>query len=306
MSNAAGAVSLKVLAERKVEGIGKSTNFNVDPRLIKIQPGFNARPIDPEHVASLKLAHQSGAVFPPLFVRVANGEIILIEGHHRLTAIMGRIVDGEDIKSVACIEFKGTDAERILLMVNSASNKPLTPLQAGTQYRLLLNMGWSGQDIANKVGKSITHVNQAIELASSNSDVQTMVTNNEVAAHVALAAVKEHGEKAGTVLGEALVKAKASGKTKVTAKTVKKEAPKVWPFPNIADPSKAPGLGNRGSGQEQYAKATAKESDIQAAIDKTHNNAARYVFMRDKMTPDQIIQWAMGGKKDAMIDKVMK
>lgn len=293
------AVSLKVLAERKTEGVGKSTNFNVDPRLIKIQPGFNARPIDPEHVASLKLAHQSGAVFPPLFVRVANGDIILVDGEHRLTALMQRIADGEDIKSVACIEFKGTDAERILLMVNSASNKPLTPLQAGTQYRLLLNMGWSGQDIANKVGKSITHVNQAIELASSNSDVQTMVTNNEVAAHVALAAVKEHGEKAGTVLGEALVKAKASGKTKVTAKTVKKD---VWPFP--APGGSMPGTIVKPAGTVATPKIN--EGAASSAIGLLHIDAARFAFIRDKMTPDQIVQWAMTGKSAAVIDKLMK
>lgn len=288
MTNAAaGAVSLKVLAERKIEGVGKATNFNVDPRLIKIQPGFNARPIDPEHVASLKLSYMSGTPLPPLYVRVSDGEIIVVGGHHRLTAMMELITEGNDIKSIPCIEFKGTDAERIVHMLTSAQSKPVTPLQAGVQYRLLLNMGWTSQQIANACGKSITHVSQAIELASSNSDVQTMVNNNEVAAHVALATVKKHGEKAGPVLAEALVKAKANGKSKVTAKTVKAS-----PFDAL---------------MHQPTVATPKPPVPLAEVStEIYDNAVRFVFVRDKMTPDQIVQWAMGGKKTAIIDNLMK
>jgi hypothetical protein len=36
-SNTAGAVSLKVLAERKIEGIQKTTQFQVDPRLVEVE-----------------------------------------------------------------------------------------------------------------------------------------------------------------------------------------------------------------------------------------------------------------------------
>lgn len=69
MGETAGAVSLKVLAERKVEGIQKVTNFAVDPRIIEIEDGFNARPIDPEHVRAMKMSMLAGSILPPLFVR---------------------------------------------------------------------------------------------------------------------------------------------------------------------------------------------------------------------------------------------
>lgn len=76
--NTEGAVSLKVLAERKVAGINKQTQFKVDPRIIEIEPGFNVRPIDQDHVKSFKESIKSGAIVPPMFVRVEDGRIVLV------------------------------------------------------------------------------------------------------------------------------------------------------------------------------------------------------------------------------------
>ena len=219
---AAGAVSLKVLAERKTEGVNKSTQFKVNQRIINVVPGFNGRPIDPEHVKSIKAAKLAGAVFPPLFVNVDDGRIDLVDGEHRLTADLELIAEGHEIGPVDCMQFKGSNMDRIEHMIGSGSgSKPLTPLQLGVQYRNLLNMGRTVKAIADRTGKSSQHVNDMVKLAESNSDVQAMVTRGDVAATEALKVVKKHGSGAGKVLAEGLVTAKAAGKAKVTAKTIK-------------------------------------------------------------------------------------
>lgn len=219
-----GASSLKVLAEAKAEGIQKSTQFRVDPRIIEIEDGFNARPIDQEHVAAMKTSMLAGSVLPPLFVRVDNDRIIMVDGHHRLTAITQLIDEGHEIKRVDVVQFRGNDADRISHMLTSAQGKPLTPLQMGLQYRKLTGFGWDEGEIAKKVGKSRQHVHDMVLLAESNSDVQGMVARGEVAAHVAVDVLRKHGSEAGNVLAGHLNTAKAAGKRKVTNKTMKKSA----------------------------------------------------------------------------------
>ncbi|MDH5297878.1 MAG: ParB N-terminal domain-containing protein [Desulfobulbaceae bacterium] len=220
-----GAVSLKVLAEAKAEGVQKSTQFRVDPKIIEIEDGFNARPIDYEHVSAMKTSMLAGSILPPLFVRVENDRIIMVDGHHRLTAILQLIDEGHEIKRVDIMQFRGNDADRISHMLTSAQGKALTPLQMGIQYRKLEAFGWDQGEIAKKVGKSRQHVHDMVLLAESNSDVQGMVARGEVAAHVAIDVLRKHGSEAGSVLAGHLDTAKAAGKNKVTNKTIRKAAP---------------------------------------------------------------------------------
>lgn len=244
----AGAVSLKVLAERKARGIQKSTQFQVDPRIIEIEEGFNARPIDPEHVQAMKMSMLAGTILPPLFVRVRpeDGGIIVVDGHHRLTAILALIDEGHDFKRVDCMQFRGNDADRIAHMLTSSQGKNLTPLQMGLQYRKLAAFGWNEGEIGAKVGKTRQHVHDMVLLAESNSDVQGMVARGEVAAHVAVAALRKHGSEAGNVLAGHLDTAKKAGKSKVTNKTIRKSAPvdtsKVFEFKVVFPGEESAGL----------------------------------------------------------------
>lgn len=217
-------VSLKTMAEGKVEGVQKTTQFQLDPRIIEIEDGFNARPLDPEHVASFKLAYKSGATLPALFVRVDAGRVVLVDGHHRLAAVMELIAEGVEVLRIDCMQFRGNDAERITLMLTTAQGKHLTPLEQGIQYKKLTGYGWGVREISAKVGKSEQHVNGMIDLANANSDVHGLVKGGKVAAHVALSVVKKHGDAAGKVLADHLEKATASGQKKVTNKTLQKAA----------------------------------------------------------------------------------
>jgi len=216
-----GAVSLKVLAERKIDGIQKTTQFKINPKLIEFEEGFNARPIDRGHVESLKISFKAGVTFPAIEVRVDNGRVIVVDGHHRTLAACELIDEGLEIIGIDATQFRGSDADRIIRMLTSAQGLAVTPLQMGVQYRKLIGFGWDIKKISAHVGKTSSHVGEMIRLAESNSDVQRMVASKEVAAHTAVKAIRKHGEKAGEVLASELSKAKASGKTKVTEKTIR-------------------------------------------------------------------------------------
>lgn len=54
-------------------------------------------------------------------------------------------------------------------------------------------------------------------LGNANTDVQQLVASGQVSATTAVQIVRQHGEEAGKVLGSELNKAKATGKSKVTA-----------------------------------------------------------------------------------------
>lgn len=214
-----GAVSLKVLSERKdVEAVTKSTpTFMIDPRSIEVEEGFNGRPIEQEHVGVMTAALDGGATFPPLLVRVDNGRVILVDGHHRHQMYLSR----PDFLRVQCIEFKGDEAGRVAMMIGSAQGKPLTPLQLGVAYSRLETLGWCYAEIAGRGGKSVQHVKDMIELTHAGAEVTAMVESGEVAAAVALKVTQQAakgGDSAAKVLADGLAVAQAAGKKKLTPK----------------------------------------------------------------------------------------
>lgn len=216
--------SLKAASEDKANAdITKGVpTFKLDPRSIVVEAGFNGRPINMAHVAKLKLARTSGANMPPCVVEMVNGRVVMRDGHHRLYDVMEDIANGVDIRTIQCIEFKGNDAQRIMLMIGSQGGLQMSPLELGVQYAKLRSAcGWSVKQIADGAGMSEQHVRDCIAFTQdANSDVQAMVTRGEVKGTTARKIIKQHGAAAGAVLAEALVVAKASGRDHVSPKHV--------------------------------------------------------------------------------------
>lgn len=210
--------SLKAAAEDKNNpAVSKTTQFAIDPRALEVEEGFNARPLNADHVAEMSLALRNGATFPPLDVRVDEGRILIVDGHHRHAAALDAIDKGFEIKALDCRQFRGNDADRVAHMLNSASGLALTPLQLGVQYRKLIGFGWTEKAIADRRGKTVQHVKDMIQLAEANSDVHQAVNAGLISGTAALGIVKKHGSKAGEIIREGLEAAQASGRSKVTA-----------------------------------------------------------------------------------------
>lgn len=213
-------VSLKAMAEDKeLDAVGKITNFLVDPALIKVRPGFNPRPINPDHVEEMYTSFVAGASFDPMVVDVEGGEVFVVAGHHRREMYLLARQRGHDIKRVEARQFRGTDAERVALTITSQQGLPLTPLQLGNQYAKLLSMGWTLPEVAARIGKSGQHVRDCLALTEADPKAKAMLDKGQVSADVVRTAMRQHGADAGKVLEADLKQAKADGKEKVTPKT---------------------------------------------------------------------------------------
>ena len=238
-------VSLKTAAEGKVEGIKKETNFQVDPALVKVKPGFN-RPIDRANVEQFKTSIKAGATIPPIYVTVTDGVIELVDGEHRWIAVCELVAEGEPILSMAAIQFRGDAAEQIAHLLTSSQGKPLTPLESGLQYQKLARYGWTTKQIADRVGRSQGHVSQCIALAESGIEVKQAVQRGEVSSTLAMEVVRTHGAGAGAVIKEKVEQAKAEGKKRVTAASGKPSKPTRKALEELAEASMnwSDGIGN--------------------------------------------------------------
>lgn len=115
-----------------------------------------------------------------------------------------------------CKDFVGSEADRIALMVTSSQGRALQPLERAAAYQRLINQGWEPAEIAKKVKRSVTDVEQHLQLLTCGDGLIEMVKAGEVAATTAVALQREHGAKASSVAQEQMEKVKAAGKKKLT------------------------------------------------------------------------------------------
>lgn len=208
------------------EGVKRADLWKIDPRVIKEEDGFNIRSYDkPEvaqHIENLTAAFLNGQYIPPIVIREGdNGEIILIDGHCRHKAALRAIEQGATDLMLSATRFKGSDIERIEVMLRSGEGLKFTPLEVAKGYLRLNRMGLEIKEIAEKVNKSVNHIGSYLTLATAPYAVQQMVQNEQVAANVAIEAVRKHGEKSTEFLQKSLEKAEKQGKRKVTASVVR-------------------------------------------------------------------------------------
>ncbi|MEX0549000.1 ParB/RepB/Spo0J family partition protein [Raoultella terrigena] len=204
--------------QKDKNGTGTAVNktYIVPVAELYVEPGFNVREIDQEHVGEFRDAFIAGEYIPPLAVQVTEQGIKIIDGHHRYYGALAATDAGHPILRIECKDFVGNDADRIAFMVTSSQGKPLTPIERGNAYQRLVNQGWEHTEIASKVKRSVSDVVMHIDLVACDEPLLNMVRSGEVAATTAVALSREHGPQAGSVASRQMDKAKASGKSKLT------------------------------------------------------------------------------------------
>lgn len=180
-----------------------------------IEPGYNVRDIDQQHVEEFRDAFIAGEHVPPLMVQVTEQGMKVIDGHHRWHGAKLAQAAGHDIR-LECKDFVGSEADRIAFMVTSSQGRALEPLERAAAYQRLVNQGWEPAEIAKKVKRSVADVDHHLALLTVGDGLIEMVKTGEVAATTAVAMVREHGAQASAVAQQQLEKAKASGKKKLT------------------------------------------------------------------------------------------
>jgi ParB family chromosome partitioning protein len=189
------------------------------------QPGFNLRIEGEDLEASIEAlaTHiMDGGTYPPLEVRVREeGGVWVVDGHRRRRALVLARERGAPIEFVSIIAFNGNDAERTVRVMTSAEGRGLSPLEAAMGYKRLAAFDYTPDQIAKAVGKTRQHVDQLLILANAPAKVQKMVQAGEISAAAAVDVARKHGDEAGKVLEGEMDKAKAAGKKKITAGTIK-------------------------------------------------------------------------------------
>jgi hypothetical protein len=194
-------------------------------RDIHVKPDFNLRDLDDEYEAGIEdlTAYiMAGGPLPALEVVVlADGSgVELVDGHRRYDAFGRAIARGMPIEWVSIVAFQGNEIDRQARIYTSNRNAPLRPLEAARGFKRFRGAGLDSAEIAAIVHCSRTHVENYLVLADAERDVQDLVRSCQVAADVAIEAVRKLGGQAGEFLSGKVGQAKAAGKTKVTASTI--------------------------------------------------------------------------------------
>lgn len=224
--------SLSNLA-RTSSGVKKLDMFNVPLDLLQVEKGFNPRDLNTkeskDHIRSIAQSILDGAKMPPLEVRVNDdGVVLIVDGHCRREAYLLAREQGAEIELVGCIPFQGNDVERVAKTCLSAQGLPLTALETADAYARLIAFGWTEEKIAQRTGKTPTHVHNLLVLAGANSDVRKLVKSGKVSVTEAIGTILKKGEKAGEHLQGQIDKAEAKEAAKVngTPREVKTKSPK--------------------------------------------------------------------------------
>lgn len=183
---------------------------------IYVEPGFNVREIDEQHVEEFRDAFIAGEFVPPLAVQVTEQGVKIIDGHHRYYGALAATAVGTEVARIECKDFVGSEADRIAFMITSSQGKALSPLERAAAYQRLLNQGRTPAEIAKMVKRSVGDVDHHLQLLSCGDELIDMVKSGDVSATTAVALTREHGAQAATVATRQLDKAKAAGKNKLT------------------------------------------------------------------------------------------
>lgn len=198
-------------------GIKVNKTFLVPKELVYIEEGHNIRDIDHDHVEMFRQAYEADKPVPALYVTIQPKGFRVEEGHHRKLA-------GDQVEKLTHFELKLVNddpAEIAALMITTSQGKPLTTMQRAKAYLRLANLGKTSQEIADIVGRSRPDVEQHLMLMKADDKTIQAIESGEVKFTTAIQAIRQHGTEAGKVLEKAVQEAKASGKKKLTAESMK-------------------------------------------------------------------------------------
>lgn len=190
--------------------------YFVTPEAIHIEPGYNVRELDAEHIEEFRLAYVAGEFVPALVVMVTANGIRVVDGHHRLMGAMAALAEVPHL-TLEVKDFKGTETDRVAFMITSSQGRALSPIERARAYLRLSNQGLSPKEIAAKVKRSSVDVDNHLNLLSAPEELIEMVKQGQVAMTTALAMSREHGPEAADIAKEKLREQKAKGKNRLTS-----------------------------------------------------------------------------------------
>jgi hypothetical protein len=184
-------------------------------------------PDNVEHIEDIarKIADKGFLESHPLEFFIKDGVKYISDGNVRRVAVGLCIERGTASfpKGIPCVrEPKGTsEVDRILNQDAHNSGKRFNALEHGRNIKRALAMGLTVAEVAQRLGKSTSHVEQAIAFQAAPVEVHAMVKAGKVSATLAAKVVrKEGGTKGAATLKAAEEAAHARGKSKATERDI--------------------------------------------------------------------------------------
>jgi ParB/RepB/Spo0J family partition protein len=201
--------------------------YMVDPRSILVDETFNIREDygDIEELANSIL--ENGIKTPLRGSSVGGDKYKLTDGFRRMRAVKLLLEkDPDAIKSIPFIPEPKTysDEQRYFDMFITNSGKNLTALEEGKLFIKLEVLGYTRDEISQKIGKTLAHISNMVGLYSSPKEVKNLIADGSIKPTTANKLRRETSSDAEfiSVINQGLEEAKKIGKTKVTQKEIEK------------------------------------------------------------------------------------
>lgn len=260
------------------EALAKPSNtaFDLDIEEIAVLPDFNPRITGTRDydagIAELTSSILTNGFMPgkPLTVFPAaetqeDGSTItvfyIVDGHRRFEAVKKANENGAGIATLPVSVVPKSDADdpradlTVMTVLSNNTTRPLSPVELGIVVNRLLGFGVSKADVARRLNITPRYVDDLLLLHGAPAAVQEVVRSGKMSGSVAIAAIRQHGEKAPEVIAQTVEAATAAGKTRATMKALPKAAPKPKEEAKKAAKAKV----------EKAAKATGKKAKAAAA-----------------------------------------
>lgn len=177
----------------------ESNTYKIDLEIIHPDDKFNIRTDygDIQELANSIL--EFGQIVPVIgdFMKDDKGvmSFILTDGFRRYKAFQLLKAQGKEVGKVLCrLNEKGISIEdRYFKMFLTQDNKKLTDIEVSNVFRHLLNAGVPVKTIAQKTGKSITHVNDMLVLSQQTESVKKAVEEGKASATAVIKLAKKAG-----------------------------------------------------------------------------------------------------------------
>lgn len=171
---------------------GRET-YNIPFEKLRVRKGFNVRQ-DYGDIPELAMSLLNDGQHTPLSGDMGtDGLYYITAGHRRYKAFEWLKKNGHPVDTVeGFINAKGTTEEdRIVSMFTENNQKPLEPVEAAICFQRLINLKWTPEQIAERVGRSVFYVNDMLILAKQPKEIQNAVQDHDITATSVIKADKK-------------------------------------------------------------------------------------------------------------------
>lgn len=174
---------------------------------VRPAPGQPRQRIPEDSLVELAQSIRAHGVLQPILVRPVSGGYELVAGERRWRA--ARLAG---LETIPALVKDLSEAERLeMALVENLQREDLNPLEEAAGYRQLMErFGYTQEQVAERVGKSRSHIANTLRLLGLASRIQEMVRSGLLSAGHARALLGLRDEKLQVAVAESLVRRGAS------------------------------------------------------------------------------------------------